>query len=87
MEIDYLADDLEIIDIRNYSLYNVSHLPNSVNIDFYKLIVEPGKYLNKNKKYLLVCLYGIKSKRTSEILNKMGYQTYSLKGGIKTLLK
>ena len=87
LEIDYITNDFKIIDIRDSVSYNIKHLPNSVNIDFYKLIIEPSKYLSKNKKYLLVCLYGIKSKNTSVILNKMGYHTYSLKDGIKRLLK
>ena len=72
-----------IIDIREYDKYKVKHLENAINIPFFKLIIEPGKYLNKNNKYMLVCEYGIKSKKTSEILNKMGYNTISLSGGMK----
>ena len=78
---------MEIIDIRDNVSFNISHLPNAVNIPFYKLIIDPGKYLSKNKEYLLVCDYGFKSKKTSEILNKMGYHTTSLVGGIKAATK
>ena len=76
---------LEIIDIRDEGEYNKGHFPNSLNILFSELIINPSKYLKKNKKYLLVCEYGIKSKKTSQILNNMGYQTYSLMGGIKNI--
>ena len=86
MEIDKIYEDLEIIDIREEYLYNIKHLPGARNISFYKLIGEPRKYLSKNKKYLLVCEYGIKSKKSSVILNNMGYNTYSLKGGAKNIM-
>ena len=72
-----------IIDIRDIDSYKKKHLNNSKNIPFNKLIIEPSKYLNFNNKYLLVCEYGIKSKKISLILNKMGYNTYSLIGGIR----
>ena len=78
---------LEIIDIRDNNSFNINHLSDSINIPFNKLIIEPGKYLDKNKKYLLVCDYGIKSKKTADILNKMGYQVYSLKDGIKKYIQ
>lgn len=74
-----------IIDIREKEEYIKNHLPNSINISFYQLIVYPSKYLDKKKKYLLVCNYGIKSKKTSEILNRNGYHTFSLKKGYKGL--
>ena len=76
-------NDYIIIDIREYDEYKVKHLEKSINVPFFKLIIEPGKYLSKNNKYMLVCEYGIKSKKTSAILNKMGYNTISLSGGMK----
>lgn len=72
-----------IIDIRDEFSYQKNHLKNTINVPFTKLIIEPGRYLNKKNKYLLVCEYGIKSKKTASILNNMGYHTFSLKAGIK----
>lgn len=71
-----------IIDIRDNLAYQKKHLNNSINIPFTKLIIEPAKYLNKIDDYLLICDFGIKSKKTCEILKKQGYKTYNLKGGI-----
>ena len=71
-----------IIDIRDNYEYQKRHLENSINIPFMKLLTQPEKYLNKEKKYLLVCEYGIKSKKVCEILNKQDYNTYSLINGI-----
>ena len=78
-------NDYIIIDIREEDEYRVKHLEKAINIPFTKLIIQPGNYLNKYNKYLLVCEYGIKSKKTAEILNKMGYNTISLDGGMKDI--
>ena len=72
MEIDNILNDMEVIDLRR--------------ISFYKLLIEPEKYLKKEKKYILVCERGIRSLKTSKILNNMGYHTYSLKNGFNNLL-
>ena len=89
MEIDYddysQRPNMEIIDLRN-ELSNMVNLPDAKRISFDSLILYPSKYLLKDKSYLLVCDFGIKSKKTSEILNHMGYQTYSLKRGIHAFL-
>jgi len=73
---------LKIIDIRDNSLFNKYHLPEAINISFYNLLSNPDNYLNKQDNYLIVCEYGIKSKKTSEILNNMGYHTSSMDGGM-----
>ena len=87
MEIDYNSflkiGNMEIIDIRDENEYKKKHLSNAINIPFQRLIVYPNQYLKKDKKYLLVCELGLKSKKTCEILNRNGYQVYSLKNGIK----
>ncbi len=86
MEIDYNnLNNYIIIDLRDKEKFDKSHLNNALNISFDKLIIYPEKYLSKKNKYLLVCDVGIKSKKTCEILNRMGYCTYSLKNGIKSV--
>lgn len=74
-----------IIDIRDSFSYQKHHLEKAINIPFTKLIINPENYLNKNNNYLLICEYGIKSKKTSIILNKLGYKTYSLANGMHAL--
>lgn len=76
----------QIIDLRSKTSYQKGHIPGSKNVPFEFLIIEPSIYLDKKKKYVLVCEYGIKSQKTSTILNNMGYHTYSLAGGIKKWL-
>ena len=70
-----------IIDIRNAQSYNNNNIPGSINIPFEKLIVEPQKYLQKNKTYYLYCQQGISSGRICQILRNMGYTCINIMGG------
>ena len=88
MEIDNIDTanlDSILIDIRESDDYNKFHLNNTINIPFAKLLINMHQYLQKDKRYILLCDYGIKSKKTSIILNKNGFHTFFLKGGIKKI--
>ena len=74
---------LNIIDIREGYLYNIKHIVDSKNIPYQYLLINPSDYLNKNDEYYLICEYGLKSAMVSNILNKNGYKTHSISGGIK----
>ena len=89
MEIDYQTflkmKNIEVIDLRDNQRNKLKYFDKIKYIPFTKLIIEPFKYLRKENSYLLVCEHGIKSKKTSEILNRQGYHTYSLKNGINNI--
>lgn len=72
---------LNIIDIRNEQSYNNNHIPGAINIPFEKLIVNPEKYLNKDKKYFIYCQRGITSSKTCQILINKGYKVIDIIGG------
>lgn len=72
----------QIIDLRDKEKFLRNHFNNAINVSLNYLLIYPERYLDKKKKYLLVCDYGISSKKTSDILNKLGYTTYSLKNGV-----
>lgn len=74
---------IKIIDIRENYLYNVLRIKNSENIPYQFLVLNPNDYLEKDKIYYLLCEHGHKSKMVSELLNKQGFQTYNIVGGIK----
>ena len=76
-------DSFNIIDLRDEISFRKKNILNSKNISFYNLLINPEKYLNKDDKYLLICEYGLKSKRVSDILKRLGYHVYSLKGGFR----
>lgn len=73
----------KIVDIRENYLYNILRIKNSVNVPFQFLILNPSDYLSKNETYYILCEFGHQSKMVSDILNKEGYDTYNISGGIK----
>jgi len=78
---------INIIDIRENYLYNVLRIKNSRNIPYQFLIVNPLDYLDKEEIYYILCESGHKSKIISDILNKEGFNTYSIIGGINEYKK
>ena len=74
---------LNIIDIRESYLYKTKHIVGSDNIPYQYLLINPSDYLEKDETYYIVCEYGLKSGMVSNILNKNGYKTHSIAGGIK----
>ena len=42
-----------IIDIRKSYVFNISHIPNSINIPYLDFIIEFSNYLDKNKIYYI----------------------------------
>lgn len=70
-----------IIDIRNNNQYEKGHIPNSINIDFQKLLLYPNNYLRKDIKYYIYCQKGIQSTRLCSYLKKIGYSVINIQGG------
>lgn len=85
-EFELRKDNFEIIDIRSVEKYNNNHIPNSINIQFEKLITEPSKYLDRYKTYCIYCTRGISSLKATGILSKQGYRVVSLEGGYEAWL-
>ncbi len=77
---------MNIIDIRNNNRYREGHIPNSINIYSYDLLLDPNRYLKKDEKYLLYCQSGVTSKVVVNKLNKMGYNVFNLDGGYNNYL-
>lgn len=74
-------DKLNLIDIRANYLYVRGTLPFAVNIPYQALKSYPNNYLKRNEEYYLFCESGIESKKLSNYLNALGFNTYSIKEG------
>ena len=74
-------EQINLIDIRSSNKYEISHIPNSINIPSSLLITNPSKYLDKDKIYYLYCNSGYISNDVSTMLNHIGYNTKNIIGG------
>ena len=87
MEIEYknIVNKKNIIDIRSSLYYYSNNINGSINIPKMILLSNPHKYLNKMEEFYLLCDKGVVSLTCVKILNAMGYNCFSVKGGIDNL--
>ena len=82
-----LENDLDalILDVRTPEEFEISRIPNSINIDFYNpeiFMHEIGK-LAKDKSYYIYCRTGVRSANSCHLMEELGFvSTYNLIGGI-----
>ena len=80
-------NNLNLIDIRdNYSYLNGT-IKNAKNIPYNELLINPNKYLNKNKTYYIFCQFGSSSKRLCSRLTNLGYDVVTILGGYSSYIK
>tara|TARA_B100000524_G_scaffold319202_2_gene199043 strand:- start:235 stop:546 length:312 start_codon:yes stop_codon:yes gene_type:complete len=80
------ADESAIIlDVRTAEEFKISHLSNSINIDFYNpqhFMNELGK-LDKDLSYYVYCRTGVRSSNSCALMSELGFKkTFNLIGGI-----
>lgn len=89
-ELEYAKMNTEeyfIIDVRTRKEYLEYHLNKSVNIPLSELKEKIEKVQpDKERKILLYCQTGGRSKKAAKILENLGYyQLYNLKGGLENV--
>ena len=88
--IDYHPkEELQIVDIRDEGSTIYGMIPEAINIPFNEFVSDSQNWinkLNKDKKIVLYCQRGEKTKEIAEQLELMGYDSYSLVGGYNAYL-
>lgn len=82
-EMDNFIGNEKIIDIREPNEYNNGSLRTAKNIPMGNLLSNPEKYLSKDKTYYIFCHSGARSRRTTKILTKKGFDVINVTGGIR----
>lgn len=62
-----------LIDVKDEISYKAKHHPDSINIYYDRLLLNHQIYLDKNKRYFIMCDKGHKSKQAVRILEFYGY--------------
>lgn len=78
----YLANQCQVIDIRDYQSFLSAHIPNSINIPKEILLSNPHLYLSKELSYCIICRRGISSEEVVLKLDQLGFNVKSVSGGI-----
>lgn len=81
-DLDKLIGTIDLIDIREPYEFTGGHIKTAKNIPMGELVAHTDQYLNKDKKYYLMCQSGMRSSRTVSTLKKADYQVINVKGGM-----
>lgn len=81
-ELDDILEEINLIDIREP--YECAHscIKRSKNIPMGQLMTNPEKYLDKSKKYYIMCQSGGRSSGAVSALSRAGYDVVNVKGGM-----
>jgi phage shock protein E len=76
--------DVILLDVRTSAEYLESHIPGSLNIDFYSEYFLPDlSALDRSKSYAIYCRSGKRSNDSCQIMKELGFDDlYNLRGGI-----
>ncbi len=79
-----MDDDVVVLDVRTPGEYKNGHLPNAGNLNIYNPKFDKEiRLLDKNKKILVYCTTGFRSKNAAKRLIRAGYtNVYNLRKGI-----
>lgn len=84
---DINLNEYLVIDVRSKREFKETHLSGAINIPLSDIKRNIENYVkNKNRKILVCCEYGVRSKQAANILENFGYtQVYNLKGGLENI--
>ena len=74
--------DFVLLDVREEDELHHGTIPGSVNIPASKLALEWQQALDKNRGYIIYCRSGTRSRLIVNFLNRQGFHTEDLEGGI-----
>ena len=75
-----------LFDVRTMEEFKLGHIEGAINIDYYeqKLFLDFFRKVEKSKPIYIYCRSGNRSRKSSEILKKLGFtKVYDLEGGYK----
>ncbi len=74
-----------LIDVSDEITYKQNPHPSSINIPYQKLLLNYKELLDKNRKYYIMCLKGVHSRKVVSILEFYGYDVTQVMKNSETL--
>ena len=80
--VDAESEDYTILSVRQAEDYAKGHIAGAINIPFAKGMQEQFSQIPTDKPVVVYCYTGQTSSQTTAILRLLGYEAYSLQGGM-----
>ena len=84
--IDHVPEGASVIDCRPKHQYAAWHYPGARHATAQE-VAERARELEKERTYVLYCEVGVLTAPVAELLQRLGYQVYSFRGGTRALLR
>lgn len=84
VSLERVPGGMAVIDLRGAQAHADWHWPDAIQLDFDRACRFAGA-LPKERDYLLVCEFGLKSAWLAEAMRREGYRAWSFRGGIRRL--
>ena len=84
--IDEIPEGAVVFDCRPIEQYRAWHLPGAEHKDEWELL-QRFRQLDRDRVYVLYCAHGIQTAYIAEKMQRMGYEAYSFRGGMRGILK
>ena len=84
--VDEVPHDAVVIDCQSEPQHRAWHYPGARHLEANEIVRSP-RSLDKERSYLLYCAHGMQSAQAAEVLQQMGYEAYSFRGGTAALRK
>lgn len=81
---DAIPDEAVVLDCREPHHFRAWHYPGAERWDLVRLAAQ-FKELDKTRRYVLYCSFGMQSAYLAEVMQRAGYEAYSFKGGVREL--
>jgi len=82
--VDGVPEGAAVIDTRSPESYRVWHWRGAEHREYSELMTD-YEHLSRDVTYVLYCEFGLKSARVAELMQRSGYEAYSVLGGVKGL--
>lgn len=84
LEIDHIPADAVVLDLRSKAAFQGWHYPDALYLDFANALRVYGQ-LDRGKKYVLYCEFGLKSGHLAELMRAEGMDASHFGGGLRAL--
>jgi rhodanese-related sulfurtransferase len=84
LEIRTVPPDAVVLDLRPRAEWRAWHWPDSVPLGFGEALAAASS-LPKERTYVLVCEFGLRSAHLAEMLRSAGLRAFHLRGGLRAL--
>ena len=85
LEVDTIASDATVIDLRSRAAFAAWHWPGALQLDFDRALVAYRSFA-RDQRYVLYCEFGLKSAHLAERMRRHGFDASNFRGGLRALV-